>query len=225
MTNASAAAKLSASNAGALLRKTLRSNALIWFGVILAATVPFQVWRMAQDEAAAWLAIDYAMRVSILVLLALAPVARVYAYRTVRLRIGLGELALWFIGVVALVVIHQAAAEVLRQLVPDMELGVYPRTTGAVHMVDLSFGLLLAAAHEEIFFRRFARAAFQGLGDGALMIVATSIVFGLFHWWTGIPNMILTGLVGAYLMLLNRRAGALWPCVAAHYAINFWYFL
>jgi membrane protease YdiL (CAAX protease family) len=206
------------------LGEKVRSSALIWFGVIFAATVPFQVWRMAQGNAEAWLAIDYTMRVSILVLVAMVPVARVLAYRTVRLRIGLGELASWSLGVVALIVIYQPAAGVLERFIPDTALGGYPRTTGAAHAIDLSFGLLLVAVHEEVFFRRYARAAFQSFEDGAAMIVVTSIAFGLYHWWTGIPNMILAGLMGTYLMLLYRRAGALWPCIAAHYAIDFWYF-
>ncbi len=207
-----------------LLRETVRSSALIWFGAIFAVTVPFQVWRLAQDDAGAWLAIDYTMRVSILVLVAIVPVARILAYRTVRLGIGLGELALWSLGVIAIIAIYQPAADVLERLVPDTQLGGYPRMTGAAHVIDLSFGLMLTSTHEEVFFRRYARAAFQNFGNGAAMIVVTSIAFGLFHWWTGVPNMILAGLVGAYLMLLYRRAGALWPCVVAHYAIDFWYF-
>jgi membrane protease YdiL (CAAX protease family) len=202
----------------------MRSAALVWFGVIFAATVPFQLWRLAQDEVASWYAVDYLMRVAILVLLAIVPVARLQAYRTTRLGIGWGELALWMLGVVPIIALGRLSIEYLVPALPDISLGAFPRSYGVLHLIDLSFGLVLAAAHEEIFFRRFARAAFQRFGDGALMIAVTSVVFGLFHWWTGLPNMIMAAVAGAYLMLLYRRAGALWPCVAAHYAIDFWYF-
>lgn len=165
------------------------------------------------------------MRVAILLLLAAVPVARICAFRTVRLHIGWGELALWMLGAVVILAVYKAASEFLGGLIPDTQLGGYPRPTGSAQLIDLTFGLMLTATQEEIFFRRFARAAFRRFGDGGLMVIMTSVVFALFHWWNGIPNVILAGLAGAYLMLLYRRAGALWPCIAAHYAIDVWCFL
>jgi membrane protease YdiL (CAAX protease family) len=46
---------------------------------------------------------------------------------------------------------------------------------------------------------------------------ATSLLFGAYHWWTGIGNIIEAVLVGVLLMLFYRRSAALWPVVLAHY--------
>jgi uncharacterized protein len=46
---------------------------------------------------------------------------------------------------------------------------------------------------------------------------AGSILFGAYHWWTGIGNIVEAVLIGVLLMLFYRRSGALWPVVFAHY--------
>jgi uncharacterized protein len=69
------------------------------------------------------------------------------------------------------------------------------------------------------------RVVFRSLGDGIGMVAVTSVIFGLFHWWTGLPNMLLATAAGVFLVLLYRRAGALWPAVVAHYLIDVWIFL
>ena len=69
-------------------------------------------------------------------------------------------------------------------------LGPYPEVQGWLHAVDIFFGLGLVALSEEIVFRRCARQVFQiYLNDGYVLVVVTSILFGAYHWWTGIGNM------------------------------------
>jgi membrane protease YdiL (CAAX protease family) len=72
-------------------------------------------------------------------------------------------------------------------------------------------GLALVAYSEEIVFRRCARHLFQiYLKDGHALVVVTSILFGAYHWWTGIGNIIEAALIGVLLMLFYRRSVALW---------------
>jgi membrane protease YdiL (CAAX protease family) len=71
---------------------------------------------------------------------------------------------------------------------------------------------------EEIVFRRCARHLFQiYLNDGYALVVVTSILFGAYHWWTGIGNIVEAVLIGVLLMLFYRRSAALWPVVVGHY--------
>jgi hypothetical protein len=47
------------------------------------------------------------------------------------------------------------------------------------------------------------------LNDGYPMVVVTSILFGVYHWWTGIGNIIEAVLIGILLMLFYRQSAAL----------------
>ena len=82
----------------------------------------------------------------------------------------------------------------------------------------LCMGSALVAYSEEIMFRRCARHLFQiYLNDGYALVVVTSMLFGAYHWWTGIGNSVEAVLIGVLLMLFYRRSVALWPVVLAHY--------
>jgi uncharacterized protein len=141
-----------------------------------------------------------------------------------RTRYASTRLVLWLLGAAALIVLmdDDALWHGLWVLLPDTRFDSYPWVTGGMKFVDLTFGLVLVALHEEIFFRRVARVVFRPLGDGVWMVLASAFVFGLFHWWTSLPNMLTATVAGAFLMLLYRRAGALWPAVLCHYVIDLW---
>lgn len=205
----------------------MRRGLFVAFFAILALSVPFQFWRLNQADAAAWLSIDYLMRTAVLIALAAARPTRHIAFKTRPIQIEKTELVAWFLGVAVLAAIcgHEPLWRTAEASVPDIRLDFPPRTTGILHFIDLTFGLMLVAIHEEIFFRRVARIVFRPLGDGIGMVAASSMIFGLFHWWTGLPNMLLATAAGVFLMLLYRRAGALWPAVLAHYLIDFWVLL
>lgn len=205
----------------------LQRGLFISFFAIFALSVLFQLWRLNQADAAAWLGIDYLMRAAVLIALAVARPTRHVAFKPRPLHIGKTELVAWFLGAAALAALYgyEPLWRMAEASVPDIRLDFPPRTTGVLHFIDLTFGLTLVAIHEEIFFRRVARIVFRPLGDGLAMILASSVIFGLFHWWTGLPNMLMAMAAGVFLMLLYRRAGALWPAVLAHYLIDFWIFL
>ena len=108
---------------------------------------------------------------------------------------------------------------------PLRPLGIYPRLDGWLRDFDLVIGLGLVAYSEELLFRRCARAVFvPWLGDGKAMILATALLFGAYHWWTGPWNALAAMATGALLMQLYRRANVLWPAVVAHYCIDLFIF-
>jgi CAAX protease family protein len=89
---------------------------------------------------------------------------------------------------------------------PATVLGGFPETHGRLHIVDAVFGLALVAFSEEIVFRRCARHLFRiYLNDRCALVIVTSILFGAYHWWTGIGNIIEAVLIGVLLMLFYRR--------------------
>ncbi|WP_404521627.1 CPBP family intramembrane glutamic endopeptidase [Bradyrhizobium diazoefficiens] len=66
--------------------------------------------------------------------------------------------------------------------------------------------------------RRCARHLLQSyLDDGFALVLATSFLFGAYHWWTGFGNIGEAVVIGGLLMTLYRRSGALWPAVLGHY--------
>jgi membrane protease YdiL (CAAX protease family) len=191
----------------------------VWFVAALVPMVVSQIVRLEQSDAATWIFWDYAGRLGTLAVLGAIPSARTIAFRAKRLRMSRWEAALWVVGIV--LVDHYLCGWIRRTIntaLPATVLGSYPQAHGWLHIVDAVFGLALVAYSEEIVFRRCARHLFQiYLNDGYAMVVVTSILFGAYHWWTGIGNIVEAVLIGVLLMLFYRRSAALWPVVLAHY--------
>jgi uncharacterized protein len=49
------------------------------------------------------------------------------------------------------------------------------------------------------------------------MVLVTSLLFGAYHWWSGVGNILAAVLMGVLFMLFYRRSGSLWPVVLSHY--------
>jgi hypothetical protein len=181
--------------------------------------VASQLIRLQQSDPATWVFWDYAGRLGALVVLGAIPSARKVAFQQQRLRISYWEVAAWIVGIV--LADHYLGGWIRRTInaaLPATVLGGYPETHGWLHTVDITFGLALVAYTEEIVFRRCARHLFQVyLSDGYALVVVTSVLFGAYHWWTGIGNISEAILIGVLLMLFYRRSAALWPVVAGHY--------
>jgi CAAX protease family protein len=191
----------------------------LWFALALAPMIASQIIRLQQADAATWIFWDYAGRLGGLAVLAIVPAARAVAFRRAPCRIAWWEAALWIAAIVA--ADHWAGGVIRRSInaaLPATVLGHYPDAAGLLHLVDVGFGLALVAASEEIVFRRCARHVLTPyVGDGAIMVIATSLLFGVYHWWTGVGNIVEAALIGVLLMALYRRAAALWPALLAHY--------
>jgi uncharacterized protein len=191
----------------------------VWFVAALIAMLASQIVRLQQHEPGLWIFWDYIGRLAGLAILALVPAARAVAFRRDQVRIVMWKVALWIVGVV--VADHYLGGWVRRTIdaaLPATALGFYPQLSGWLYFVDLVFGLALVAYSEEILFRRCARHVFQlYLDDSRVMVFATSLLFGAYHWWTGVGNIVQATLAGILLMLFLQRSGALWPIVLCHY--------
>jgi membrane protease YdiL (CAAX protease family) len=181
-----------------------------------------QFIRLHQTDPALWIMWDYAGRLGAMGILATIPAARAVAFQKAPSRLLFWELAVW---IIAAVLIDQLVCNPIRLLidgaVPNTRLGLYPQTTGGLHLVDMTLGLALVATSEELLFRRCSRYLLRNfIGDGYLMIVTTSALFAAYHWWTGIGNIVAVFLIGCVLMLFYRWSKALWPVVITHYLID-----
>jgi uncharacterized protein len=191
----------------------------LWFVAALVPLVMSQIVRLEQSDPATWISWDYAGRIGALALLGAIPSARTVTFQREPLRKTYLEAASWIVGIVLFD--HYVCGWIRRTLntaLPATVLGGYPEPHGWLHIVDAVFGLALVAYSEEIVFRRCARHVFQiYLNDGYALVVVTSILFGAYHWWTGIGNIVEAVLIGVLLMLFYRRSAALWPVVVGHY--------
>jgi uncharacterized protein len=190
-----------------------------WFVAALIPMVGSQIVRLHQHDPASWIFWDYAGRFGALAILAAIPSARAVAFRREPRQIALWKVALWIAGIVLADYFAGAwIRSTINTSLPATALGRYPALTGWLYWFDLVFGLALVAYSEEVIFRRCPRHVFRSyLGDRHVLVLVTSVLFGGYHWWTGLGNIAEAILVGVLLMLLLQRSGALWPAVVAHY--------
>jgi len=195
----------------------------LWFLGTLAVLVASQVVRLWQTDPVLWVVCDYSGRLGALALLAAIPAARAVAYRPERLRTSWWETLLWIIGmVVFFCTFCQWIGQVVTFWFPHTKLGSYPILYGWFYLFDLTVGLVLVAIQEEIVFRRCTREIFgTHWGQGAAMILFSSLLFAAYHWTIGLGGMASVFFFGIYAMLFLRRTGALWPLIAAHFLTDF----
>jgi uncharacterized protein len=193
-----------------------------WFVAALIPMVASQIVRLHQHDPGTWIFWDYVGRLGGLALLAAIPSARAVALRRDGLRIAPWKVALWIAGIVAAdYYLGGWARRTINTALPATVLGFYPQTNGWLHLVDVVFGLAFVAYSEEIIFRRCARYLFQVyLGDGYVLVSVTSLLFGAYHWWAGVGNIVEAAVMGVLLMLFFQRSEALWPVILGHYVTD-----
>jgi membrane protease YdiL (CAAX protease family) len=200
-------------------------ESLACYLVLQLAFMPFQVWRLYQETALAWLLIDLLGQAVTIVLLFAFPSGREAVLRRERLQVPVPDALRWIIGTVSIGLLIGWVVPPLFAWIPDFALGTYPAPAGWLFALHLAFGLPLAAWLEEIVYRRLAFGALAPLlGSESARILLSAVIFGAIHWWTGIYNVIGTLLAGILFMLCYRRTGALWPAVAAHFILNLFWF-
>lgn len=193
---------------------------LLCFILAAFAMLPTQVFRLFQEAPLPWLLADYGGRLLALLVIVLLPAGRWCLRRKSPLQVSRVEALLW---VAALAILFGASLfpSWLAGHLPQTALGQYPQPTGWLRLFDLTFGLALVALHEELVFRQLARAALEKLlRRPVAVIVASALIFAVYHWWTGIGNMATVFCYGLLAMICYRRAGRLWPVVVAHYHID-----
>ena len=160
-----------------------------------------------------WLLADYAGRVAAIAVILILPAGRWCLRQRDDLKVGTLEAGLWIVGI-ALLFRLAPIDSTLFSWFPQAPLGSYPAPRGLLYAFDITLGLALVALHEELVFRKLGAQVFAAFGWGAWStILATGLLFGLYHWWRAPAGMIAAGLYGVVAMICYRRTGSLWPVV------------
>jgi hypothetical protein len=197
-----------------------------WFGAVIVLMAALQLVRLAQVTPADWLLWDYLGRLAALAFLFAVPSARHLAFAYEAPKTDWLETAAWVLALIVGFVILDWAITALGPVATKFRYGHYPQLDRWLYGIDLTLGVALVAWHEEIVFRRCARVALgKALGAGNAMVAASALLFGAYHWWTGLGTIVEATLFGIAAMLVYRRVGRLTPLVLAHYVIDvvaFW---
>lgn len=206
------------------LRRPLTQPLLVCFALAVFAMLPTQIFRLSQTEALPWLLADYGGRLLALGVLLVHPAGRWVLSQPCGLKVGKSEALIWILAIVVLLRLSGIDAW-LAALLPQTRLGAYPAPQGALYFFDLGIGLALVALHEEVVFRQMASQALSRfLASDLAVTLASAVIFALYHWWTGIGNMLAALLFGLVAMPCYRRCGSLWPVGIAHYILDLWAF-
>jgi membrane protease YdiL (CAAX protease family) len=197
---------------------SLQSN-WTWFLLALVPAVASQIVRMGQTDPVAWAACDYAGRLATLAVLATIPAARNVAFARETREVSWSELAVWVACLLAFeLIIARSIAWIIDAVIPRTRLTTTSGFPDWLYAVDVTFGIALVAYQEEVLFRRCARAVLSTkLGDGTVMVIASALLFGSYHWSRGLGTIISAILFGIVAMCFYLRAGMLWPLVLVHY--------
>ncbi len=113
-------------------------------------------------------------------------------------------------------------------ILPDLGEGLYafPNYPSALwEWGDLTAGLLLVAASEELIFRRWLQqvlmARARTYGEAWVWLVVTSVIFGAGHWGLGGNAVLDATVVGLGIGWIYWRTGSLWLVILIHFAIDF----
>lgn len=100
--------------------------------------------------------------------------------------------------------------------------GMPPIADPAWDWLDLTLGLLLVGIVEELVFRGYALTFLRRFtGNRLLIVLISSVAFGLIHWSLGLHAVLITSLIGAVFMVAYLATRALPPIMLAHFTINF----
>lgn len=170
--------------------------------------------------------LDYALRVFVLWRLLASPAAReaiLAAWEPTPLWPTLG----WVATIFAVSRVAEFLEPAFEAVAPGLGFVGFPWSgVPAAHAVDLTLGLALVAASEELLGRVWFRQVVEPLvPNRALFVVLSAAVFALAHWSQGTGGIASTFIVGTALMLAYLRLGSIGPCIVAHYLANlaiFW---
>ncbi len=175
---------------------------------------------LAAKSYGTWLLIDYGSRLlalGIVILLVRRKMSRPaeFGWTGIPFRSGL----LWLLLLTAAgLLIDQVGWRYLEQLLPDTQLAAMPKIKNSyVNIFDLTFGLALVAASEEVVFRGYCFSALHDRMSFWALVALSAVLFGMIHWSQGLHAIASTALWGILPMVSMVRTGSIFPAVIAHY--------
>jgi uncharacterized protein len=209
---------------GAQAERNYRRQITWWF---VAAFVPFYLNDVLYLVVTSWsaaVAIDYGTRILVLLILVVHAPVRALALKSEEPLLTLESR--WICAAIALVlmvIVFYVSSWLLPQWTHNTGSGVYlPVDSHGLYVFDMIAGLALVALSEELLGRRVAfRVLSLYTSRRWMIIVISSVVFGLMHWSNGVANVLTSSIAGVVFMVLYLRTGSLWTCIAVHYVFNF----
>ncbi len=119
--------------------------------------------------------------------------------------------------------IDQNGYQLIAELPGYPPLGGMPAITSPVwNWVDLTLGLLMVGICEELVFRGFMHTFIGRYTENLyILVLISSVAFGLIHWSLGLHAVIVTSIIGAIFMIAFVRTRSLPAIMLAHFIINF----
>ena len=175
---------------------------------------------MASRGYVQWLLIDYGSRLlAILFVLILIKrgISRPadFGLRRIPFRPGL----LWALLLTGVgILIDQVGWRFFEKILPFTQLVSMPKIESpALNVIDLTLGVLLVAASEEIVFRGCCYHALHDRMGPWLLVPLSAVLFGFIHWSTGLHAVVSTAIWGVLPMVAMIRTGSVIPGMIAHY--------
>jgi len=167
-----------------------------------------------------WLLIDYASRllaIVIVLFLIKRGISRPadFGLKPISFRAGL----LWaLLLTVTGILIDQAGWRFLEKILPNTQLVSMPKIGNpVVNVLDLTLGVVLVAASEEVVFRGCCYYALRDRMGPGLIVLLSAALFGLIHWSMGLHAIVSTAIWGVLPMVAMIRTGSVLPAMIAHY--------
>jgi membrane protease YdiL (CAAX protease family) len=120
-------------------------------------------------------------------------------------------------------ILDQNAYKLIAKIHRFPALGAMPLITNPFwNWVDLTFGLLMVAIVEELVFRGYMFAAIrEHTSSKPLIVIISSLAFGLIHWSGGLHVVFVTSLIGAVFMIFYIKTHFLPSIMLSHFVVNF----
>ncbi|MCW8915046.1 MAG: CPBP family intramembrane metalloprotease [Magnetovibrio sp.] len=175
-----------------------------------------------------WVGLDMAVRVIAIGLIVLSPTLRSASYDALVLR----PQPVWLLYVLGLIltilIFDHYIGEPLVEKFPSLEWGIGTfdgYDSDNLRLFDLSIGLIVVAVSEELVSRSVVRNIYERYWSSQFgLVFVSALLFALIHWGGGPTGMLMPFFAGVILMIVFIRTGSLLPGIAAHYAINFYYY-
>ncbi|MGE9294157.1 MAG: CPBP family intramembrane glutamic endopeptidase [Puniceicoccales bacterium] len=171
-----------------------------------------------------WVTVDYVSRLASLTFLSVFIVKKRLSADTLGLRLRDKNTLIWWTLVCVLLSFAYALASgvILTPLDGLWRLSATQYdNNSALYMVDMTLGLMLVAASEEIIFRGLALSALRPITQNSAVIIGlSSLFFAAAHWSTGIGNMLDCFVLGAVFMAITRKAKSIYPPMITHFLVD-----
>ena len=120
-------------------------------------------------------------------------------------------------------ILDQNAYKLITKIPGYRALGAMPLIRNPFwNWVDLTFGLLMVAIVEELVFRGYMFAFIrEHTSNKPIIVIISSLAFGLIHWSGGLHVVFVTSLIGAVFMIVYIKMRSLPSIMLAHFVVNF----